>query len=241
MKVRVIVPCYNEEKRINLNSFTEFLDQRSNSSIHLLFVNDGSNDDTLQLINQLKEKHETAEVLNLTKNVGKAEAIRAGINFSLEEEYSYLGYLDADLATPLDELNRLTQLTKEKDPYIVLGTRVKILGVTKIERNKYRHYIGRVFATVVSNMLKLPIYDTQCGAKLIQKEVATIIFKDAFVSKWLFDVELLFRIKKHFHSLEERIIEMPLNKWEDVAGSKISSSYFFKAPVDLLKIYFKYR
>lgn len=90
-------------------------------------------------------------------------------------------------------------------------------------------------------MLQLPIYDTQCGAKLIHADVVSTLFKDSFLSKWLFDVELLFRLKKNYKDFEKRIIEVPLNKWEDVAGSKIKFSYFLKAPLDLLRIYLKYR
>ena len=241
MKIRVIIPCYNEAKRLDVSSFINFLEEGENNSIHLLFVNDGSSDDTIRVINELKGKYRTVEVLDLKKNVGKAEAIRAGINSSHQNGYDFLGYLDADLATPLEEMHRLRNLAEEKNPYIILGARIKILGVTNIQRERSRHYIGRVFATVVSNMLKLPIYDTQCGAKLIRKDIAQVIFKESFVSKWLFDVELLFRIKQHFKPIEDKVVEMPLNEWRDVAGSKISSSYFLKAPIDLLKIYMKYK
>ena len=90
-------------------------------------------------------------------------------------------------------------------------------------------------------MLQLAIYDTQCGAKLIKSQLALDLFKEPFLSKWLFDVELLFRFKSKVPNYEACIIEVPLNNWEDIAGSKIKFTYFLKAPLDLIRIYFKYR
>jgi hypothetical protein len=181
-------------------------------------------------------------VLDLKKNGGKAEAIRQGVLSVQEGQYDYIGYLDADLATPLEELPRLMEYTaKTPAPYFIMGSRIKLLGFSKIDRKLSRHYIGRIFATVVSNMLQLSVYDTQCGAKLIKSEIAKELFKKPFLSKWLFDVELLFRLKKLRQDYKSRIYEVPLRRWQDVAGSKIKLSYYFKAPLDLLRINFKYR
>lgn len=239
--IRVIIPCYNEENRLEKNRFVDFFEK--NSEFHFLFVNDGSTDNTLSVLKELSEAFPTqVNVLDLKQNGGKAEAIRQGMLQSVELGYDYLGYFDADLATPLDEIPRLLTYTNRNPlPYMVMGSRIKLLGSTDIKRKLRRHYIGRVFATVVSNMLKLPIYDTQCGAKLIQKETVSILFREPFSTKWLFDVELLFRLKKNYQDFESRIVEVPLKKWEDVAGSKIGFSYFLKAPFDLIKIYFKYK
>jgi len=241
-KFLIVVPCYNEESRFPLSDFESYITNSENSHIHFLFVNDGSKDKTSSILSDFSSNHDHAHFLNLNENVGKSEAIRRGVLSQSAEKFSYIGYFDADLAAPLSQVNLLIEKsTTHKSPYLVMGTRISLLGSTQINRNKSRHYIGRVFATVVSNMLKLPVYDTQCGAKLIRKDVAAIIFKDCFISKWLFDVELLFRIKQNFENLNNKIIEMPLEKWEDKAGSKISFSYFFKAPIDLIKIYFKYK
>ena len=238
----IIIPCYNEAKRLPIASFEAFLSEQA-ADITVLFVNDGSSDDTIQTLMQLKGNFaDQVEILDLKKNVGKAETIRQGLLHSYDLGYDYLGYFDADLATPLDEIPRLLGYTaKDPLPYIVMGSRIKLLGYTDIQRKLGRHYIGRVFATIVSNMLQLPIYDTQCGAKLLKREVVPMLFDQPFISKWLFDVELLFRLKKKYQDFEGRIVEVPLKKWEDVAGSKIGLSYFLKAPFDLLKIYLKYR
>lgn len=241
-KVLIIIPCYNEELRLPRESFGTYLKQ-AHTDVSILFVNDGSNDSTISVLNEMKDSFPNKiEVLDLQKNVGKAEAIRQGMLQSDISEPGYLGYFDADLATPLKEIDRLLEFTKRDEaPFFIMGSRIKLLGSTDIKRKLSRHYVGRIFATIVSNMLNLPIYDTQCGAKIIEKKVAKNIFKEPFISKWLFDVELLFRLKKGYNNLNGRIVEMPLKKWEDVAGSKIGFTYFLKAPIDLLRIYFHYK
>lgn len=240
--ILIVVPCYNEEKRLALEAFLSFCNQTSNQSISFLFVNDGSRDKTIEALSTLKKSlPNNVQVLDLKNNVGKAEAIRKGMLQINQKNYSFIGYFDADLATPLEELDNLIAHTKKQNsPYLVMGSRVKLLGSTEIKRKLRRHYIGRIFATVVSNMLKLPVYDTQCGAKLIKSDIVESLFEKPFLSKWLFDVELLFRLKQNYPDFENRIVEVPLKKWEDKDGSKIGLTYFLRAPFDLLKIYFKY-
>jgi glycosyltransferase involved in cell wall biosynthesis len=236
----VIIPCYNEAKRIELDAFKEGL--KSINGLNLLFVNDGSSDDTAKILADFCGKQERAHFIDKKINQGKAEAIRTAVNSAALDNYDYVGYFDADLATPLNELPRMFKLIQEKNqPYMLVGSRVKLLGLTQIKRKLSRHYIGRVFATIVSNMLKLSIYDTQCGAKLIRKDICGGLFEKPFASKWLFDVELFFRLKKIREDYNLRIIEMPLMKWEDKAGSKIGFTYYLQAPFDLLRIYLKYR
>lgn len=239
LNIQIIIPCYNEFNRLNTKEFSSFLSKEKNQHISFLFVNDGSQDNTIDLLKELASKFEKVSFINLEENVGKAEAIRQGVLHSKNQQFDYIGYFDADLAAPLDEIINLSKTIKDEDsPYIILGTRVKLLGNTQIKRKIYRHFIGRIFATIVSFILKIPVYDTQCGAKLIRKDIAEEIFKEHFISKWLFDVEILFRINRKFKNSLSKIIEVPLNRWEDKSGSKIKPTYFLKAPIDLLAIYF---
>lgn len=239
-QILILVPCYNEEERLPVNEYLSFLSKSPTLSI--CFINDGSNDGTSVVLNNIKTNAQNAHVLELNINVGKANAIREGMLKFSKGNWDYIGFLDADLATPLEELENLIKHTKNSpQPYLVMGSRVKLLGSTSIKRKLRRHYIGRIFATIVSNMLKLPIYDTQCGAKLVKHEMVSQIFEKPFISKWLFDVEMLFRLKQQVSNLENKVIEVSLKKWEDKDGSKISAAYFLKAPFDLLKIYFHYR
>ncbi|MFM1801740.1 MAG: hypothetical protein RJA81_1092 [Planctomycetota bacterium] len=237
----IIVPCYNEAQRLNASQFLEF--SRHNQLIDFLFVNDGSQDETIVILQELSNlSNGNIRHLDLKINQGKAEAVRQGMLFALKEGYDYAGYFDADLATPLEEIPRFICLIESKpELWMVLGARVLMLGRT-IKRKAIRHYLGRIFATVVSLLLNLPVYDTQCGAKLFRNNPAVRkVFERPFVSRWIFDVEiikhLLFIERSSGNAeVEKRFYELPLNQWEDVAGSKLKSTDFFKAFVELIKI-----
>lgn len=241
-KVLILIPCYNEENRFPKQVFHDFLLDSANTKVYFLFINDGSTDNTSVIVSELSNDFEKCSFISLERNVGKAEAIRAGMLSQQSKDFDYVGYFDADLAAPLSQIELLKLSIKQHEmPLMILGARISLLGSTQINRKRSRHYIGRIFATIVSNMLRLPIYDTQCGAKLIRKDLIPIVFKEKFISKWLFDVEILFRIKNNFNDAKSKIVEVPLKKWEDVDGSKIGIFYFLRAPFDLLRIYFKYK
>lgn len=237
MKFAVIVPCYNEEKRLQVETFLSFAHE--NPHFSFLFTNDGSRDGTLGILNAMAEKAANISVLNLEQNGGKAEAVRrAFLHLKDQAPVDYVAFYDADQATPLYELLRLSKRLEEGKFECLLGTRFRHLGA-KIERKVYRHYLGRIFATIVSMMLKLPIYDTQCGCKFFSwKIVQSNIFENKFVSPWFFDVECLFRMKPL--GLIVGVVEEPLTEWRDVAGSKLKSTDFLKTPLELLKIYYHY-
>ena len=236
------MPCYNEAQRLPVERFREFMES---SAIGFVFVDDGSRDETFQVLEKLRRSREDrVHVLQLKVNQGKAEAVRRGINFALERTRGYTGYWDADLATPLDAILRfLAILEQRQELEMVFGARVKLLG-RNVQRRPARHYLGRVFATVVSTMLRLPIYDTQCGAKLfrVRPEIRDL-FTQPFLSRWVFDVEILARFINRLGSAQKaaaRIYEYPLEEWQDVAASKVKSGDFVKAFRDVLRIYWTY-
>jgi glycosyltransferase involved in cell wall biosynthesis len=245
LEVCLVVPCYNEEHRLNAESFREFVARKEN--VQLLFIDDGSRDGTLAVLEHLRQSCEDRiGVLALKQNVGKAEAVRRGILHALDTFSSRaVGYWDADLATPLAAVDSFSKiLGRCPGVEIVLGARVKLLG-RRVERRVLRHYLGRVFATAASTVLKLPIYDTQCGAKLFRVRAETRrIFDRPFLSRWVFDVELIARYLILFRgenrSAESAIYEYPLETWVDIAGSKVRPTDFFVALWDVLRIYRRY-
>ena len=141
-----------------------------------------------------KQQPGAVEVVTLAANQGKAEAVRQGMLAALGRRCDILGYVDADLATPPDELVRLVHIARDGKHDILMGSRVQLLG-RAIKRNNTRHYIGRIFATCASLSLGLPVYDTQCGAKLFRPtEALAAALALPFTSRWAFDVELLGRL-----------------------------------------------
>ncbi len=233
----IVVPCYNEESRLKLFEFKKF---SSENEIDFLFVNDGSTDKTLSILQKLSADVSQITCLNLEVNQGKAEAVRLGILSSVKKaQYDYVGFWDADLATPLYEIPRmLNEIHKNDEVITIIGSRIKRLG-TNIQRKPLRHYFGRVFATLASLVLKLPVYDTQCGAKIFKVKQSQDAFSQKFLSRWLFDIEILFRFKK-INPNKNFAIEYPLNEWVDVGGSKLRLVDFFFVIKDLIKIYLRY-
>lgn len=227
MDAELVVPCYNEERRLAPDAFERALGFEPRLSLR--FVDDGSRDGTREVLERLRERApKRISVQALERNSGKAEAVRRGVLAAIEGGAPAIGYWDADLATPLEELpGFLDVLERSGAVDVVLGSRVKLLG-RRIERHLYRHVYGRAFATVVSLMLDLPVYDTQCGAKVFRAtDDVRGAFGEPFLSRWIFDVELLMRLVKAWNSRgidpADRIVEMPLHTWTDVPGSKVTT------------------
>ena len=236
MQTTIVIPCYNEANRLDCKTFADFV--INNPDIQFLFVNDGSTDNTLAVLKELSQQHQNLKYLDLKANGGKAEAVRQGMLYATNNyDSEYVGFWDADLATPLWEIPNFIKIIAEKNFDIVTGLRLARLGA-KIKRKKSRHYLGRCFATTASIALHLPVYDTQCGAKLYRSAIAKLLFEQAFITKWLFDVELLARYIQNFGTqiAEEKIYEYPLWSWEDVHGSRLKTKDFIKGPYELWKI-----
>jgi glycosyltransferase involved in cell wall biosynthesis len=243
--VAVVIPCYNEAKRLKVSQFKEYPDlDRS----HLfVFVNDGSEDATLEVLQDLHRDHpQRCTYIDLPQNFGKAEAVRRGLLSAFETNPDFVGYWDADMATPLEAIPSFCEVLESRSEIaMVFGARVRLLG-RAIERSPLRHYLGRVFATAASLTIGLPIYDTQCGAKLFRVcPLVRSLFQQPFMTRWLFDVEIIARLvqacrRDHLRPPEELIYEFPLQSWSDVAGSKVKPVDFFKSFFDLGRIYWQY-
>lgn len=241
----IVVPCYNEADRLNLSAFRHFA--HSMPGVRLLMVNDGSRDNTAELLDKLASENSRIDVLHLSRNAGKAEAVRRGILAACDQSPDFVGYLDADLATPLEELSRFVDvLTRRLDVQVVFGSRVRLLG-REIRRRRLRGFLGRSFALVASRAIGIPLRDTQCGAKVFRvNDPLRAAFSEPFASRWIFDVEILARLKNGYQSaglgdVSAAVYELPLDHWEEVPGSKLKSGDFLKAILELSTIYWRYR
>lgn len=233
----LIIPCFNEALRIPEKDFLDFATRHPDYL--LVFVNDGSTDHTASIIQQMQAQAANLDCHTYPTNQGKGEAVRNGVQYALDNyQFTYIGFIDADLSTPLTELYSLQQAI-EQDPAlkIAMGSRVQMLG-KDIKRNLFRHWFSRIIATFICKVLDEPVYDTQCGAKLFTQSAATELFKERFLSKWLFDVELLARYKKKYGAalFKTTIVEIPVSQWQEKDDSKLRYHHVFRILFDLNKI-----
>ena len=235
-ELEIVIPCYNEAQRLKIDRYKNFL--KNHNKVLLCFVNDGSTDATIEVIKQLKASYPLqVSLVNLEENRGKAEAVRTGVLRSLKEyNFKNIAYLDADLSVSLEECVSISEQVDIATNF-AFGSRISKLDTT-IDRKRYRFFIGRCIATLVSRQLDLKVYDTQCGCKVFKRELAALIFQEEFSSKWLFDVELFHRLIALYgkNQLKYIVKEIPLQSWYETEDSKVPFSYFFKIWQDLYSI-----
>jgi glycosyltransferase involved in cell wall biosynthesis len=239
--VILVVPCFDEAVRLDRGELLRLA--RARPGLTLLLVDDGSRDGTPALLDAVAAASGgRAEVLRLDRNRGKAEAVRRGLEHALARGAEGVGFVDADLSTPVDEVVRLVDELERGAADVLLASRVRLLG-RDIERRPARHYLGRAFATAASIALRLAVYDTQCGAKLFRRTPALeAALATPFRSRWIFDVELLDRLLRGDPAAgaaplaPEAFLEVPLLAWRDVAGSKLRARSMLRAGLQLLAL-----
>lgn len=215
----VIIPCFNEAHRLQTALFSAFLQE--NKEFTFFFVDDGSSDNTYNILNKIHAEnvHQT-HILRCTSNNGKGEAVRLGIQQAIRtNKFHYIGYIDADLSTSLEEFCIICKHAILNDANFIFGSRIKKLG-SNISRSGIRHFIGRILITIIDKKFKLGFYDTQCGAKLFKSNILDPVVKEAFNTRWFFDIEIFLRLRKE-RTLQSGI-EYPLKSWIDKKGSKIN-------------------
>jgi len=247
-KLTLVVPCYNEEKRLDFTHFENFAD--THPHIRFLFVDDGSTDTTHELLPPFCPppaplRPGTFQHISLPQNQGKSGAVRAGMLHYLSDPASgeLAGFLDADLATPLTEARRLLDILDTYPRFrCVIGSRLPLLG-SRIERNFARQLVSRVITFTIRCYLGFPIRDTQCGAKIFRRAEISPLFTAPFVSKWLFDVEIFKRLRRLHPDKRpaDYICELPLIEWRDIEGTNLRFYDGGKILHELLRIARAYR
>ncbi len=239
LRVTIVVPCFDEENRLDVAAF------QSCREADFCFVNDGSRDGTLRVLQSLAATDPSRfRVVDLEENGGKAEAVRLGMVEVLSTNPpEFVGFWDADLATPLSELPRFLDIFDQRpETQMVIGARVRLLG-REITRKPFRHYFGRAGATLISLSLGIAVYDTQCGAKVFRSsEMMREVFSKPFISRWIFDVEIIARVIHHIGraAAAAAIYELPLAVWRDVHGSKVKTGDYLRGLRDLWTIHRAY-
>jgi len=238
----IIVPCYNEENRLDRQAFIDFI--KSHSYYLLCFVNDGSSDNTITVLNEIKEaRPNQVHVLDMPVNGGKAAAVRAGA-LHLEEftDADYIGFIDADLSTDFQDFKALVNTLNSNEMLdVVYGSRNK--GESSgIDRNFFRAIFSNIVKAFIYLILRLPIEDTQCGAKVFRKKIVLKTFSLPFQTRWLFDVEIFIRLKRYYKpdNVMNHIYEQPLAKWVHVDDSKLGAKDAIQIPAKLILIWYKY-
>ncbi len=233
----LVVPVYNEEFRWNHQYWTSLL---QSGDVRLLFVNDGSTDGTGPILRDFAQSNSESLVIDLSVNVGKSEAIRAGFRVAIEDKSELIGFLDADGAFDIQEVQSVIAQFNQKFFELnaidaVWSSRVKLLG-SNIVRDDSRHYIGRIIHTVIGLWFEELPYDSQSGFKLFKStpELCSAVSKP-FRTRWFVDLELLIRLRTLKSSLS--IIEFPIQNWCDISGSKIRLTSIFVVVVDLIKLF----
>ncbi|QXP52372.1 response regulator [Cellulophaga sp. HaHa_2_95] len=240
--VGVVIPCYNEEERLSGEAFKNFV--YNNLGYHLCFVNDGSTDRTLEVLEELRKGNENKiSVYNCEKNGGKAEAVRQGmLHLAKDPQLDYIGYLDADLSTDFRDFDDLVKTMETSDFKIVSGSRMSRMGAN-ITKESARKIISMTINLIIRSILKMPFNDTQCGAKIMDKELVELVFQKKFITRWLFDVEIFMRMRKHYgkEKVQSMICEQPLKRWIHADGSKLSMKDSIQIVGQLAKIAIHYK
>lgn len=234
--VAVVMPCYNEANRLDIQHIVSFI--AKNPNILLILVNDGSDDTTLNLLHSMAQSlPNQITVLDLLKNRGKAEAVRQGLMYAETMSTPLVAYWDADLATPLDAiLDFVIVANRYPELQGVFGSRRQLLG-HRIHRTISRKVISGACAFMARLVLGMQISDTQCGAKLFRK---SLFLREAletpFTAGWLFDVELFARIGANVKSKTQAFYEFPLSQWDEISGSKVTNRAIVRASIEMLRL-----
>ena len=241
MRKGIVIPCYNEELRLQQASFLEFVEHHQ--EYLLCFVNDGSTDGTLRVLESMQSSQpERIMILDLSQNSGKAEAVRRGMLHMVSgTSVQSVAFMDADLSTGFDDMRRLMDYQQEHGKHVVVGSR-KMGGPQQVRRSLFRRTASLAVGMFIRAIIGMPVRDTQCGAKVFSRSIVTEVFSEPFLSRWLFDMEVFIRMRNLYgQSVMDVVSELGLMSWEEVEGSKISWNDSVRFPMRLAEIAYDYK
>lgn len=233
MFISIVIPTYNEGKRISgtLESIISFL-QKKDYTYEIIIVDDGSTDLTVKKVEEIKSKNPEIKIIQNEVNLGKGYSVKRGV---LAAEGEYIFFTDADLSTPIEELEKF--FTEIKNHNIVIGSRAIKGANIVVHQPIYREILGKIFCKLVRLWCGVDFIDTQCGAKMFRKNVAKKIFSLQKISRFAFDVEILYLAKLSNYQVKE----IPII-WSHSGDSRVHTfSDGIKMLIDLMKIKFIHR
>ena len=228
--ISIVIPAYNDEKRLpaTLARVAEYLSGQSFAFTEILVVDDGSSDGTAARAAELMRGYRCARLLQNPGNRGKGYSVRHGM---LEAKGDWVLFTDADLSSPIEELEKLLAAVERDGAQIAIGSRALDRSLVGVHQPMFREYAGRFFNLVMRAVTGLEFKDTQCGFKLFQREAAREIFSRQQLERFGFDAEVLFLAQM----LGYRAVEVPV-RWNDVAGSKVGTLQGLNGFADLVRI-----
>ncbi len=222
----IIIPAYNEAKRLpaSLVKVGEYLSGARWDFAEVLVVDDGSTDNTVQVAREAGVR-----VVPNPGNRGKGYSVKHGM---LEAKGEWVLFTDADLSSPIGEVEKLWSAVEREGAQVAIGSRALDRSLVGVHQPLLREAVGRVFNAAMRLITGLNFKDTQCGFKLFQTSAGREVFSRQLLDGFGFDVEVLFIAKK----LGFKSVEVPV-RWDNVEGSKVSLLLGFAAFLDLLKVH----
>jgi glycosyltransferase involved in cell wall biosynthesis len=228
--ISIVVPAYNEEKRLpsTLEALRAFVASHSFEFVEIVVVDDGSCDGTAELVRRYAGEHPQFRLVQNPGNRGKGYAVRNGMMSAIGE---WILYSDADLSAPIDQLERLWAAVQKQPAQVAIGSRAVDRTMVGVRQPLGRELAGRFFNLVMRLLTGLPFRDTQCGFKLFHRDAARVIFPRQQLDGFGFDVEDLYIAKV----LGIKAIEVPV-RWDNVEGTKVSLLRGADSFLDLLRV-----
>ncbi len=213
MKLTVVIPAYNEEQRLPtmLDAYAPYFQSRYGSEAELLIVVNGSRDRTAEVAQSYAARFPQVRVMVEPKPIGKGGAVMMGFAAARGD---LVGFVDADGATPPESFDDLVVNIGDAD--CMIATRYHPDAKVSPPQPLKRRIASRCFNLLVRLLFRVKTNDTQCGAKAMRREAALRVLPVIGVTRWAFDVDLLFQLRRAGFSLAERP-----TVWRDIGGSQL--------------------
>lgn len=213
MKLSIVIPAYNEEARLGtmLGAYLPWFVGKYGHDVEAIVAVNGSKDGTEAVARSFAADYPQLKVLVEPNAIGKGAAIMMGGQLA---QGDYIGFVDADGATPPEAFDELLEKMGEAD--LIIASRRLPGAVVNPPQPWKRRFVSRVFNAMVRALFRLSITDTQCGAKLMTAPAWKTVVPKIGITRWAFDVDLLFQTRR----ARLKIREIP-TVWHDVAGSRL--------------------